>query len=55
MIKITINIDETIKEFDYAKVNDIYEFLHEYPATVEIEKITSKVTFERNGYYPNEI
>lgn len=48
MIKISISIDETIKEFDYQKAHDIYESLHEYHAVVmEIEKVQSKVIFER--------
>ena len=46
MIKITISIDETEKKFDYQKAHNIYESLHEYAVKMDIEKITSKVTFE---------
>lgn len=48
MIKISIAIDETMKEFDYQKAHDIYESLHEYAVIMEIEKIKSKVIFERS-------
>lgn len=47
MVRITILIAETNKELDHKKYHEIYESLHEYAVTMEIEKIKSRITFEK--------
>ena len=48
MIKITIYIDDSLKEFDYLRANTIFESLSDHAVSMEIEKISSRVTFERD-------
>jgi len=47
MIKITIYIDETEKDFDYQKAHNIYESLSDSVHRMEVEKIKSRTIFEK--------